>query len=214
MSKDILEFLQQTFGAYGQYIILTSLATIAFFYLANQFFSLKKLSLEHKGKKLEEVKALLEAVEKQKDLLIEEAFFLSYGFPVQSKEVSYVTARENQRNLILDLKNARCFLSYNTDSNSYEYRKRFSLKTRARVQATAYWLSAIMVYVTLLLAIGAKVYVLLIFVPVFGFTTYVSLGQLKYISAAERVLAGTQFPTKKANPPINTDAPTRGALVS
>ena len=209
MSKEILEFLQQTFGAYGQYIILTSLGTIAFFYLANQFLSLKKLSLEHKGGKLEEVKALLDAVEKQKDLLIEEAFFLSYGFPVQSKEVAYVTARENQRNLILDLKNARYLLSYNVDANSYEYQKNFSLKTRAWVQAAVYWLSVIIVYITLLLAVGAKVYVLLIFAPVFGFTTYVSLVQLKCISAADRVLAGAQFPTKKANPPLNTSAPKR-----
>lgn len=211
MSKDILEFLQQTFGTYGQYIALTSLATIAFFYLANQLFSLKKLSLEHRGKKLEEVKALLDAVEKQKDLLIEEAFFLSYSYPVQSKEVAYVTARENQRNLILDLKNARFLLSYDPAANTYEYKKRFTLSTRSWVQAVVYWASAIMVYLTVLLAIGTKAYVLLIFVPVFGFATYVSLKQIKYISAAERVLAGTQFPEKKANPSFNTDCRDKAA---
>ena len=97
MSADTINFLLNYFGSYGRYIVITVLASIAFFYLTNQFFSIKKISLEQRSKKLEDVKVFLTAVEGQNDLLIEEAFFLIYGFPVQFKEVTYITERENKK---------------------------------------------------------------------------------------------------------------------
>lgn len=210
-NNDIIEFLQQTLGPEGAgFVILTALAVSASFYLANQYFSLKERSLAHKGMKQDEVKALLEAVGTKEDLLIEEAFFQSYGFSAQAKEVTYIIARDNQRNLILDLKKARLLLAYNPDTQDYEYSNRYPLKTKRRVQGVVYWTSAVIVYFTPFLAIVAQTYTPLIFFPIFALTTYVAVVARENVSAMERVLAGTLYPVKKDNPAANTAAPTGG----
>jgi hypothetical protein len=198
MNKEIIDFMQQSLGSYGQYAILASLAGIAFFYVANQFYFLRSLSREQRGKRLGDVRELLDAIDKKKDLLVEEAFYLSYGFALQSRQITYIMTRENQRNLVVDLKSARFLLAYDDVSQGYEYKKRLPLRIRDRVHSIFYWLSAVMVYLTLTFAFWAKVDALMLFAPVFAFLAYASLDQVKCTAAAMRVLDKAQFPLKQA----------------
>lgn len=195
MSSSIISFIQSSLGAYGKYVILVGLATAAFVYLVRQAYSLRGLSHDRGTKKISELKELVAALEKRNDLVAEELFQLIYGFNAQAAELRHICAAKYPSGFVSDLLSGRYMLQYNIDGERYEYKKHYKLTTRKWVLSVLYWVSSIMAYATFVIAIGERVYALMVFVPIFALTTYVALQNIKYMSAAARIIA--RYPPPK-----------------
>jgi hypothetical protein len=194
MNEALLKSINQVFGSYSVYVTLFVLATLAFIYLAAQTYTLRTRSLELQGRRLDAVKILIDAMASDKALLAEESFILCYGFSLPYKEILYIKRRNNQHNLIFDLKYARYLIKLDFPGNDYKFEKRVSLNARRIASTAVYWISTIMAYVAFIAAVSGKAYVLFVFVGIFGFATYMSLEQLKSVSASQRILDVSQYP--------------------
>lgn len=184
--KSLIELLN-ILGRPGIWVAIVLLAFLSMIYLIKQIQGLKAGSLSVKEKKFEQLSKLVleKDIDNKPGILLEQAFENYFGFILAADEICHILKSRKQSEAIRDLKYCRGMFTF--DSNGYIYARKIRLNTKIIINNFSYWMFSICAFFVTLYAMTSESWPMLSFTIIFGLSAYLSLSEIRILSACERI---------------------------